>query len=181
MRLLWCREWWGISIWLSSKTSRSDGVSFDVVKIVCWMICVLQQAWQAWAATQGGFVLGWVVWAPSLDFQSKNPRSDLHWLYLAVTDFISLMEALFGVYLNFLRGEIPWDRNDVVYILFLFWRRRLKENLVFSMGEPIGGGSSCYFECLVGSLFSFKCVHRYTDINIFHILIILNYWFELFL
>jgi hypothetical protein len=39
-----------------------------MVKIVSWMIGVLQQFWQAGAATQGGFDLGGALWAPSLDF-----------------------------------------------------------------------------------------------------------------
>ena len=37
-------------------------------------------------ATQGGLLLGGVLWAQSFDFRGENPRSDLHWLYLAMTD-----------------------------------------------------------------------------------------------
>jgi hypothetical protein len=43
------------------------------------MIGVLQHARQAGAATQGGFVLGGVLWTPSFGFRGENLRSDLHW------------------------------------------------------------------------------------------------------
>jgi hypothetical protein len=69
------------------------------------MIGVLQHARQAGAATQGGFVLGGVLWTPSFGFRGENLRSDLYWLYLAMT--VSLLKALHGVQSDFLRGENP--------------------------------------------------------------------------
>jgi hypothetical protein len=66
--------------------------SLDVVKTVRRMISVLQQSWQAGAVTQGGFILGGALWAPSLDFWGENPRSDIYWLYLAMTDLYAPLD-----------------------------------------------------------------------------------------
>jgi hypothetical protein len=60
-----------------------------MVKIVSWMISVLPQARQAEEVTQSNFILGGVLWTPILDFRDENPRSDLHWMYLAMADFYS--------------------------------------------------------------------------------------------
>jgi hypothetical protein len=65
-----------------------DGVSLDVVKIVYRMISVPACLARGGGNT-GGFVLGGVLRAPSLDFQVENPRSDFHWLYLTMTDLCS--------------------------------------------------------------------------------------------
>ena len=39
-----------------------------------------------WCGNTGGLLLGGFLWAQSPDFRGENPRSDLHWLYLAMTD-----------------------------------------------------------------------------------------------
>jgi hypothetical protein len=59
------------------------------VATVSWIIGVLQQSWHVRAATQEEFDLGGVLWTPSLNFRGENPRSELHWLYLAVADNLS--------------------------------------------------------------------------------------------
>lgn len=72
---------------MSSLSFPDGGEVSDVVKTMSRMIGALQQARLAGAATQGDF-LGGVFWAPSLDFRGKNLRSGLHWLYLAMTDYL---------------------------------------------------------------------------------------------
>jgi hypothetical protein len=50
-----------------------------------------QQPWQARVATQVDYFFGGTPRVPSHDFQGENPRSGLHWLYLAM----ALLKALF--------------------------------------------------------------------------------------
>jgi hypothetical protein len=59
-------------------SSDDRGDILDLVKIVSRMIGALLQAWQAGAVTQGDFIIGGVLWAPSLDFRGENLMYDLH-------------------------------------------------------------------------------------------------------
>jgi hypothetical protein len=75
----------------------------------------------------GDFVLGGVLRAPSLDFRGENPRSDLHWLYLIMTN-IFLDECIVWSLLGLSSGWKPmiwWSGDDGVYARFPSWRRRL--------------------------------------------------------
>ena len=121
MANVWVRDyksWW----------SDDGDDNLDVVKTVNWMIVVLQQSWhQRYWRTSSRCVL----WAQSFDFRGENPRSDLHWLCLAMTDRCSsscwrhcleFSRTFFGV-----KTLDPWSERRLCLrtISFLeasFWR-----------------------------------------------------------
>jgi hypothetical protein len=59
---------------------------FDLFSFIACRICV---------NNIGDFSFGGALWVPSLDIQDENPRSGLHWLYLAMRK-ASLLNDIFG-------------------------------------------------------------------------------------
>jgi hypothetical protein len=90
------------------------------------------------AAIHGDFSFGCSFWVRTLDIQSENLRSVLHWLYLAMA---SLLRVLFRKFKFTPRWKPTIFNKATMALVNSFFLRgvSLLENLLYSQGVVFGG------------------------------------------